>query len=244
MFDLGSVLALEGCFIPIFKKHLRKLWRLIMENKAYKVSLAKNSKISIKVIPGHFATNSAHISHYLDVSTLKSNASIAQDVARELALPYLSSSPIDTIVCMENTKVIGAFLALELSQLGMAVINSGCEINVLTPMSNTNGKLIFFESEIGWITGRNILLLVATISSGRTVRSALECIEYYGGKLAGISALFLASSEKLNMESHALFTSEDIENYKVYKPSECEMCKAGEKVEVIISSEGYTKILN
>ena len=215
-----------------------------MENNAYKVSLAKNPKISIKVIPGHFATNSSHISHYLDVSTLKSNALIAQDVARELALPYLSSCPIDTIVCMENTKVIGAFLAQELSQHGMKVLNSGCEINVVTPMSNINGKLVFFDSEIEWIENRNILLLVATISSGRTVRSALECLEYYGGKLVGISALFLASSERLKHESHSLFTTEDIEGYKVYKPSECEMCKAGLKVDIIVGSDGYTKISN
>jgi orotate phosphoribosyltransferase len=213
-----------------------------MKDRAYKVSLTKNPKISVKVIPGHYATNSAHINNYLDVSPLKSNALVARDVARELAIPYLSSSLVETIVCMENTKVIGAFIAEELLQHGMSVMNSESEINVVTPLNNTSGKMIFFDSEIKLITNRKILLLVATISSGKTVNNTLECLEYYGGELAGISTLFLASDLNLDLEVNTLFTAEDIHDYKIYNPSECELCKAGVKVNAIISSEGYKKI--
>lgn len=211
-----------------------------MERKQFEVTLERNPRISIKVIPGHFTNSNAHISHYLDVSGLKSNALIAREAARELAAPYLTDVPIDTIVCMENTKVIGAYLAEELSQHGF--ISGGGEIYVITPMSNINGKLTFYDSETEWIRGKNILLLVATVSSGRTVRGALECLEYYGGKLAGISALFLASGDRPNQKFHALFTSEDVPGYQVCNISVCEMCKAGRPLDAIVSSEGYTKI--
>ena len=213
-----------------------------MTTKAFSVSLDKNPIISVKVIPGHFTTNNAHSNYFLDVSELKFSTSIARDVAREMALPYLSSLLVDTIICMEKTEVIGAYLAHELRQEGTAVMNEGNEIHIITPAINTNGNLIFQDNLIEWISNRNILLLVASISSGRTVNSAMECIEYYGGKLSGISTLFLSSHEKMKQEIHALFTADDIPDYKLFSTAECEMCKAGIKLDAIVNSEGYTKI--
>jgi len=213
-----------------------------MEGKAFNVSLEKNPAISIRVIPGHFTTSSAHISHYLDVTRLKSNARAAKFAAKELAATYISSTFIETIVCMENTDVIGAFLAAELLKDGAPVINSGGDINIITPMSNVSGKLIFHDSELELIRDKNIFLLLATVSSGRTLDSALECLGYYGGKIAGVSTLFLALNNELRRDVHALFTSDDIEGYTISDHTACPMCKAGVKLDAIISSEGYTKI--
>ena len=154
----------------------------------------------------------------------------------------MSTTPVDTIVCLENTKVIGAYLAEELLQDGISVINSGGEIHVVTPMSNISGKLVFYDSEIEWIANKNILLLVATVSSSNTVKSAKECLSYYNGKLVGISALFSASSDQTKQEINALFTSADIPGYKIFPTGECAMCKTGHKLDAIVSSEGYTKI--
>jgi orotate phosphoribosyltransferase len=213
-----------------------------MEEKAFRVSLHKNPIITMKVITGHFTTSHAHVSHYLDVSDMKSNALIARDVARELAIPYLTSTMVETIVCMERTEVVGAYLAEELLQEGMSVVNSSGVIHVVTPINSHNRTLVFQDSTIEWISNRNILLLVASLSSGRTVKSALDCLEYYNGNVVGISSLFLASHEKQVKEVHALFTSEDVQDYRLYSSSECEMCAAGKKLDAIISSEGYTKI--
>ena len=213
-----------------------------METKYFSVSLEKNPIISIGVLPGHFTTSNAHSNNYLDVSGLKSNALVARDVAQELAIPYLSSTLVDTIVCMERTDVIGAYLAEELLKDGVAVINAGGEIHVVAPTSSINGNLIFPDSVIQWISNRHILLLVASISSGRTLHSAQDCLAYYGGKIAGVSALFVASHEKLGQEVHTLFTADDIPGYKLFSPGECEMCKAGVKLDALVSSEGYTKI--
>ena len=212
-----------------------------MEENTLSISLEKNPAISIKVIPGHFTTSNTHLNYFVDVWELKSNVSLARDIARELATPYLSSTLIDTIVCMERTVVLGAYLAEELLREGTAVMNSGGQIHVVSPLSNVNGNLIFQDNAIECIRNRNILLLVASISSGGTVKMAMECIEYYGGRLAGISALFF-SSEKIDYDINALFTSADIPGYKVFNTTNCEMCKAGQKLDAIISSEGYTKI--
>jgi orotate phosphoribosyltransferase len=211
-----------------------------MEDKGFNISLAKNPKISIRVIPGHFSASNTHSNYYLDVSRLKSNAQIAQDVARELAVPYLSSTIVDTIVCMDRTTVVGAFLAEELFMHGTSVINAGCEIHVMAPTSSVNGKLIFQDSMLDRIHSKNIILLVASVSSGRTVNIAMECLEYYGAKLVGVSAMFLGTLYKPQREINALFTSEDIPDYKLFNPGQCEMCKGGLPLDALVSNDGYT----
>ncbi|NLL06465.1 MAG: hypothetical protein GX270_11930 [Clostridiaceae bacterium] len=213
-----------------------------MEMKAFTVPLNKNPEIVMNVIPGHFTTSHFHLTHYLDLNDLKTNASLAREVAIELALPYLSTTLVDTIVCMEGTEVIGAYMAEELLQEGTSVVNSGKKIHVVTPTNNINRQLVFQSNMQGLINEQNIILLVSSISSGITVKSALGCLSYYNGKLAGISALFNAFPEESEQEIHSLFTSEDIPGYQTFRPEECEMCKAGHKLDAIILPGGYTKI--
>jgi len=124
----------------------------------------------------------------------------------------------------------------------LSAVNTEDVIHIVTPTSNSSGQLIFQDNMIEWILDKHILLLVASISSGKTVKSAMDCLDYYGGKLAGISTLFLSSREKLENEIHTLFTSDDIPGYKLYNTAECEMCKAGQKLDAIVSSDGYIKI--
>jgi len=213
-----------------------------MEDRAFSISLAKNPIIAVNVTQGHFTTSNAHTNNYLDVSELKSDAAIARDVAREIAIPYLSSTLVDTIVCMEKMDVIGAYLAQELNQDGTSVMNTGRPIHIISPINNAYGKLIFPDNAVKWVSGKNVLLLIATVSSGRSLSITLECINYYGGLVAGVSALYRASDVKIGVNVNCLFTSNDIPEYKLFSPTECEMCKNGQKLEGIISYEGYTRI--
>jgi orotate phosphoribosyltransferase len=213
-----------------------------MKYKEFDVSLTKNPSIKMKVVPGHFTTNSFHLTHYLDLNNLKTNASVARDVARELALPYLSTTLVDTIVCIEGTEVIGAYMAEELLQEGTSVINAGRQINVVVPVSNVYRKLMFQHDMQELIDNRNIVLLLSSISSGASLNSALECLRYYGGNTVGISTLFNAYPEQFEQEIHTMFTSEDIPDYKLYSPNKCPICNEGRKLDAIIIHDGYIKI--
>lgn len=213
-----------------------------MKNQGFTVSFPKNPSINLKVIPGHFTTNHFHTNSYLDLDNLKTNASVAKSVAVELALPYSMHTIVNTIVCMEGTEVIGAYLAEELMKQDKLSINSGKNIYVVTPISNVHRKLIFQSNTQELIANRNIILLVSSVSSGITLYSALDCLAYYGGKIVGISALFNAFPEKHEHEIHAMFTNEDIPGYQIYSPAECPMCKAGRKLDAIIVHDGYIKI--
>ncbi|MCL1806896.1 MAG: phosphoribosyltransferase [Oscillospiraceae bacterium] len=212
-----------------------------MESKAYSLSCEKNPHITLRVIPGHFTTSNSHLSHFIDVSGLKSNVSMAREVAKELAYSYLSTTQIDTIVCVERTEVIGAFLAEELMASGVSAIGGG-DIHIITPISNNIGTLSFLSSVVNLLAGRNILLLTTSVSSGRSLNGALDCLAYYRANIVGISTLFMVSSAHAEHEVNALFTSDAIPGYKSFSSRDCELCRAGLPLDALISSEGFTKI--
>ena len=213
-----------------------------MESSVFTISLHKNPAITMEVTPGHFATGHFHTNYYLNVSNLKTSSVLAGDVARELAVPYLSSTLVDTIVCMDRTEVVGAYLAEELFQQGTAVMNSGQDVNIITPMTNTDGKLMFQDNLLEKVCDRRIILLVDSISSGQTINGATECLNYYGGVIVGTSALFSTIPEYGSHHIHAMFTQDDVPDYRVYSPGDCVLCKGGRKLDAIINNEGYTKI--
>jgi len=213
-----------------------------MEEKKFSINHKKHPVIVMDVIPGHFTTNSVHSTHYPDVSRLKTSISTAREVARELALPYKSSSIIDTIVCLERTEVIGAFIAEELQDPGIGALNSDKEIMIISPQINANRNLVFPDNTVPYIRHKNILLLMATIVSGKQLSLALDCLDYYEGRLAGITTLFWATQRDTPKEVVALFTSDDIPGYHQSPSGDCEMCRRNIPLDALISSDGYIKM--
>lgn len=212
----------------------------MLENRVFTIESPKNKLITLDVIPGHFTTGNSHVNHYLNMSRIKVNALVARDVAREMAIPYLAKSLVDTIICMEDTDVIGAYMAEELMENGSMVVNSDREIHVIRPTVSVSGQLIFMQSNQKFVYNKHIVLLISSVSTGKTILKALECISYYGGKLEGISAIFSAKNEIAGYEINAIFSAEDIPNYEVSKPSECKMCKEKQKIDAIVNHDGYT----
>ena len=208
----------------------------------FTVTSRKNPKVSIRVAAGHFATSSAHRSHYIDIFDLKSSSSVAREAARELSVPYLANTIVDVIVYMDGTEVLAAYLADELLQAGYGVINEGSEIYIVTPMIRADGHFIFHQSVREKITNKNVVLMVASMSTGATANSVLECLSYYGCNLVGISAVFSAVPEVNGREIHALFSTGEIPDYRFTSPSECQMCKEGRKLDAVFNSEGYTEL--
>ena len=81
-----------------------------MEANMQKILAKADRRIQMKVFTGHFVTPHSHITRYLDMTTLKTRASEASAVAETLAQRYSMQTIVDTIVCLDNTEVIGAYL--------------------------------------------------------------------------------------------------------------------------------------
>ncbi|MCM1227292.1 MAG: orotate phosphoribosyltransferase [Clostridium sp.] len=213
-----------------------------METREREIASSVNKRIKIGVIPGHFATNHSHVNYYVDLTGVKTHHRAARETAAELAKAYISNTYVDTIICLEGTEMIGAFLARELSRQGHASINSGKDISVITPETNANSQLIFRDNLQKEIFGKQIILLISSASTGKTISRSVACLQYYNGKLAGISSIFSAIEEYNGIKINTVFTSDDIPNYESVAFEKCEMCKSNQKIDAIINSYGYSKI--
>ena len=86
------------------------------------------------------------------------------------------------------------------------------------------------------------MILAVSVASGKTVESAIDAVNYYGGKVSGISAIFSTSTECRGVPVRSVFDPNDLENYKCYPAHECPMCKAGQKLDALVNSHGFSKL--
>ena len=210
-----------------------------MESRSQEIRARINSSIRINVIPGHFATNHSHINYYIDLTRPKCRQQDAKLVAEELASMF-DGQQIDTIVCMDDTQMVAAFLAEKLSET--MNVNSGSNINVLVPEYNSNNQMIFRDNIQKMVWKKKVLLLIASATTGKTVRRSLECLNYYSGQIMGVAAIFSAVDEIDSIPVRYIFGTEDIPDYITYSSHDCPACAGGYKIDAIINSHGYSKI--
>lgn len=198
-----------------------------------------DTNISIKVASGHFATNHSHINQYVDLTDIKSRHQMTRRTATILANDC-THTPIDSIICLEGTNMLGAFIASELSQSGHVSINSGSDICVITPELNANNQMIFLSNSQDMVRGKNVMLLLASVSTGKTIARAVDCLRYYEARINAVCAVFSATREHDGARISSVFTEKDLPEYRTYLPEQCEMCQRHERLDAIVNSFGFS----
>ena len=194
-----------------------------------------NKRLYADAIPGHFATNHSHINYYIDMSEIKHNMAMALEAARSIAF-HFSSISVDTLLCLEGTEYIGAYIAKELANSGIGSLNTNKAIYLVEPDSNVNGQFMFADNLRPMIEHRNVLVLVNTASTGQTLSQTRECIEYYGGRVAGYSALFSNISELDGKPVFSLFSGADFPHYHNFvRGKNCPACAASVPLDAIVT---------
>ena len=188
----------------------------------------KKSDLFLRVAKGHFATSHSHINYYIDVTTQKSRLSEAKAVAKELVSAYQHSTIVDTVLCLDGTQVIGTCLANELTKDGFANMNAHQTIlrDNLAPM----------------VKGKHVLILAASITTGYTVQAAVEAVNYYGGMVAGLSAIFATTHECMGYPVTSIFDPASLPDYASYDSRDCPLCKAGQHIDALVNSFGYSAL--
>ena len=207
-----------------------------------KVSLKENSSVVLKAIPGHFITPNSHVNYYLDMTTIKSRLSEASAAAKELAKKISPDTIVDTIVCMDGCEIIGAYLAEELTKAGILSINYHKTIYITTPEMASTGQMVFRDNIQPMIKGKNVLLLMASATTGQTLAKAIQALNYYGATISGISSIFSAANSSMGIEIKSLFTIKDLPDYKAYAPEGCSMCKDKKPIDAFANAYGYSKL--
>lgn len=212
-----------------------------MEN-SIKFASKRYPNINLSAIPGHFVTANSHVNYYLDLTNMKARQNEADMVARAMANQYLTSTIVDTIVCIDGCQVIGSYLANFLTASGIISMNAHKTIYITTPESTHTGQFIFRENVQHMIKNKHVLILLASATTGKTLSNAVDVIQYYGGHIAGISAIFSSFSKVYTFPVNALFTMEDIPDYKTYSSTSCQLCNAGKPIDALVNDYGFSKL--
>lgn len=210
-------------------------------NEIVKIKAKMDARVQLKVIPGHFATSQSHITKYMDITTMKTRCIEAKGVASVLAKRYEVTTPVDTIVCLDGTEVIGTYLAEELTKSGILSYNAHRSIYVVSPEYDSAGQIIFRDNLQLAIRGKYILVLTGSITTGHTLESGIQCIRYYQGNISGVTAIFSAISSVGGVDIYSAFDSSDI-SYASYKPSQCPLCKNKVPIDALVNSFGYSRL--
>ena len=213
-----------------------------MDERMENLRSKKNPKARIKILKGHFATSHSHINTYIDMSTVKVRHNNGRETAKVLATEYVDNTFVNTIVCLEETETVATFMAEQLADVNQYSLSKGNNISIVTPEFNQEGIILFRDNKVRMIENQQVLILAASITTGKTVSQAIDSILYYGGRVCGICSIFSSVNKIAGMEVKTIFTSADLPDYRFYTPGDCPMCRAGQRLEAIVNSYGYSKL--
>ena len=202
----------------------------------------RRGKVPLRTAQGHFATNHSHINYYIDITYQKTRLSEAKDSAYELVSHFINDTPVDTILCLDGTAVLGTCVAEELTKSGFRTINQHQTIYVLEPEYNANSQIIFRDNIKPMITGKTVLILMASVTTGFTANRSIEAIHYYGGHVAGVASIYRAVDEIAGYPVRSIYSVDDLPEYRSYDYRECPYCKAGQKIDALVNSFGYSAL--
>ncbi|MBQ3416807.1 MAG: orotate phosphoribosyltransferase [Ruminococcus sp.] len=207
----------------------------------YKIR-TKNPDVFLRVQKGHFATMHSHTNYYIDVTTQKYRLSEAKAVAKEMVSAYRSNTIIDTIICLDGTEVIGALVAQELTDESFMNLNAHGTVYVLSPEFIGGGQMIFRDNTAPMIMNKHILIIAASVTTGKSARAAIDAIKYYGGHMVGVSAIFATENECAGVPVYSIFNPNDLGDYQSFRPHECPMCVQGVRLEALVNSYGCSRL--
>lgn len=206
---------------------------------AYKIE-TKSPYLRLNIYKGHFATSHAHMNYYIDIASNKARLNEARAIAEALVDHYRINTVVDTILCLDNTEVIGACLAGLLTAVDSYSVNSGRDIYVLTPEFINGSQLFFRDNTAPMIRGKSVLILAASVVSGYTAESAADAIRYFDGRTAGICSIFAKISECVGLPVYSVFNPGDLPDYVSGPAVSCPMCRRGEKITALVNGFGIS----
>lgn len=202
----------------------------------------RRGKTPLRLARGHFVTNHSHINYYIDITYQKTRLSEAKDSAYQLVSHFINDTPVDTILCLDGTAVLGTCVAEELTKTGFCTINQHQTIYVVEPEYNANSQIILRDNIKPMVRGKHVLVLMASVTTGFTAKRSIEAIEYYGGHVAGVAAIYRAVDEVGGYPVRSIYSVQDLPEYESYDSRECPYCKAGQKIDALVNSFGYSEI--
>ena len=90
------------------------------------------------------------------------------------------------------------------------------------------------------LRGKHVLLLLGSITTGRSLATILESVHYYGATVSGACAIFSAVDGARGIKVAAALHASDVPDYESYQTSECPLCKQKLPIDALVLSFCYS----
>lgn len=177
-----------------------------------------------------------------DVTAQKYSLKGCRAVAQELSNRLQNRFQVDSILCMDGTSAVGACLARKLTQHGGRSLSEGDDMYIIKGELDGKGNLIFRDNARFMLEGKRVLILMCSLTTGTTALQGRQSVEYYGGKVVGVASIYAAFHELEGLPVISIFDTSVIKDYASHSPSECPMCKAGQPIDAVVNTFGFSKI--
>ena len=151
-------------------------------------------------------------------------------------------TPVDTILCLDGTAVLGTCVAEQLTKSGFRTINQHQTIYVVEPEFNSNSQIIFRDNIKPMIQDKHVMILMASVTTGFTAKKAIEAIGYYGGIVTGVAAIYSTVDEIGGYPVKSVYSVNDLPDYESYDFRDCPYCKKGRKLDALVNSFGFSSL--
>lgn len=203
---------------------------------------SKSPYLFLNIYSGHFATSHSHMNYYIDIAANKASLKEANAIGKALAEHFRLTTPVDTILCLDNTEVIGTCLARALTKPDRFNMNENNDIFILTPEHTAGSQLFFRDNTAPMIAGKAVLILAASVVTGYTAESAVEAVHYFGGEPVGVCSIFATSDNCVGLPVKSVFDPNDLPGYYTSEPLHCPMCRRGERITALVNSFGCSAL--
>lgn len=202
----------------------------------------RRGNVTLRVAKGHFATTHSHINYYIDITNQKIRLADAKAVAAEMAKNF-SDVQVDTILCMDGMTLVGACLAEALTANRRSVSDPNA-ICVVDPEYRDGGQIIFRDNVQPSIRNKNVVILMASITTGYTANRGINAIRHYGGNVVGVTGIYRAVNqlEDESVKVTSVYTMDDLPDYESYPQHKCPICKSGRRIDAMVNTFGYSKM--
>ena len=207
-----------------------------------KLEYSRNNDVILRYTKGHFITPHSHVNYFLDMCDTKARMKEARAAGEELAELYLASEVIDTILCLDGMEVVGSYVANKLTEGGVISMNSHKTMYITGPEVTAGGQMMFRDNTQHMISGKKVLILTDSVTTGGALKTALESIRFYKGEPVGIAAVFSIATQIENVPIRSLFSSRDLADYASFSHDNCPLCRDGVQVDAICNGFGYSTI--
>ena len=102
--------------------------------------------------------------------------------------------------------------------------------------------LVFRDNARFMLEGKHVLLLLASVTTGSTVRKGIRCVNYYKGNVVGVASIYSHVKEVDGMPVSSLFDTDDLPGYASHRPDDCPLCKAGMPLDAVVDKFGYAAL--